>query len=143
MICNLINYLKYDDMKKNEIISNYFSGFRLSSESKNKLKKIFPPKYSSFIGDHITFEYPSNIVPYTPKVVQVVGYADDKSGLEALVVKIDGSIYRPDHKTYHITWSLDRKKGKKPVMSNYLITKFGWKPTELINIYVEPELFKR
>src|SRR3546814_9902597 len=50
---------------------------------------------------------------------------DDGEGLQALIVSIDGSTDRPDGSTYHITWSLDRSRGRKAVQSNDVIAERG------------------
>ena len=71
--------------------------------------------------------------------VEIVGYADDGKSIEALIVAIDGSTERPDGKTYHITWSLDREQGKKPVHSNNLIEEEGFEKIDSILIDAKPK----
>jgi hypothetical protein len=72
----------------------------------------------------------------------VVGYAYDEAGIEALVVEVDGSVVRPDGKTFHITWSLDREAGFKPVKSNDLIASKGYrKISNPINITATAKFF--
>ncbi|RZI70367.1 MAG: hypothetical protein EOP13_21370, partial [Pseudomonas sp.] len=61
---------------------------------------------------------------------KIVGGINDEEGLQAMVVAIDGSTDRPDGSTYHITWSLDRKRGRKAVQSNDVIAKRGWRPLD-------------
>lgn len=95
-----------------------FTGYLLTDESRNKLLKIFPPKYSNVIAHHITEKYgvdKNHAAPPAPESCQVVGYINE-SGVEALLVAINGSVERKDGSKYHITWSLD--KGKKPVETN-------------------------
>ena len=60
--------------------------------------------------------------------------------IECLVVEIDGSSARPDGRTYHITLSLDREAGAKPVHSNDLLKRQGWEPTPPLEIEVEARL---
>lgn len=120
-----------------------YSGYRLNDDSRSKLAGIFPPKYSEFIGHHITERFgirksEANL-PDTVDA-RVVGYAET-DGLEALVVEINGTTQRPDGSTYHITWSLDRTKGFKPVHSNNLL-KNGWQNMDPINIHVTPQFFE-
>ena len=50
--------------------------------------------------------------------VEVVGYIDDGKGVEGFLVAIDGSTNRPSGGKYHLTWSIDRSKGAKPVHTN-------------------------
>ena len=119
-----------------------YTGYELSEESRNKLKKIFPPKYPMFLGHHITEKFgesdPDNI-PEQPEKAKVVGYVNDKKGIEGLLVSINGTTNRPDGSQYHITWSLDNSKGYKPVHTNKIISKaVSIKP---INIEVTPKFF--
>lgn len=89
------------------------SGYRtyvLSQQSRAALAALFEPKYSKFIGHHITYQFgvaEDAPLPPTPKSVKVIGYIDSSDGLEALVVNIDGTTDRLDGSTYHITWSLE------------------------------------
>ena len=119
------------------------SGFfqlEISAESRILLLKTFPPKYSSVFAEHITVgSGKSDEPPLMPQNAVVIGVADDGKGLQALVIKADGSLERPDGKMYHVTLSLDpegmapkefdvtAKPGKekerpyKPVASNGLV----------------------
>ncbi len=45
-----------------------------------------------------------------------------------MVVTVNGAADRPDGSTYHITWSLDRARGREPVESNEVIARLGWRP---------------
>jgi hypothetical protein len=56
----------------------------------------------------------------------IIGEVDDGEGLQALVVQIDGTSDRPDGSTYHITWSLDRARGRRAADSNEVIKRLGW-----------------
>jgi hypothetical protein len=109
-----------------------YIGLVLTASSRQSLKNMFPPKYDDFIGHHVTLEFgvpPNTSVSNDVVEVQVVGHADDKTGIEALVVSVNGTTDRPDGGTYHITWSLDRSKGYKPVSSNKLLQAgFEWLP---------------
>lgn len=120
-----------------------YSAYVLDEHSRNLLKEKFPPKYPEFIGHHITYKFgvaKGSEPPSDPSSVNVIGYADE-DGLEALVVSIDNSSERPDGSVYHITWSLDRSKGKKPVHSNDLV-KSGYDKIEPIKISVKPKILK-
>lgn len=109
-----------------------YEAFLLDEETRQDLAERFPPKYPEWIGHHITHKFgvfhdKTHLYGQLGEF-SVVGYVDDGEGLEALIVSRDGNIYRPDGKIYHITWSLDRDKGKKPVQSNELIAKGNWQP---------------
>lgn len=129
-------------MRANEIIKSGYNGWEVSEASRAKLASIFTPKFSEFIGHHITnrFGIKSDSPLPEGKTFEVVGYACDDQGIEALVVAVDGSTQRPDGKTYHITWSLDRSQGFKPVNSNGLIAN-GWQEVKPINISATARFF--
>ena len=67
--------------------------------------------------------------------------ADDGRGVQALVVRIDCAVARPDGSTYHVTWSLDRSRGRKPVDSNEVIRRHGWSACAPTRIRLEPARF--
>jgi hypothetical protein len=132
-------------MREKDIASNPkgYAGYLLEPGSRSKLAGIFPPQFPEFIGHHVTeqFGVRRSEVDLPESVdARVVGYAQT-DGLEALVVEIDGSTTRPDGSTYHITWSLDRSQGFKPVHSNNLL-KNGWQNVDPINIHVTPQFFE-
>lgn len=105
-----------------------YEAFILTDASRQQLAQLFPPKFPMWIGHHVTHAFG---VPKTPNVpygeqthgwFSVIGYAVE-DGLEALVVQVATREHRPDGKRYHLTWSLDPAKGKKPVHSNDLIAR--------------------
>jgi len=101
---------------------------------------IFPPKYDDFIGHHVTVQFgvPKTAEkPDVPERIRVLGYVEDREGLEALIVCVNGSTKRDDGKTYHITWSLDRDKFS-PKDSNDLIERKEYTLKLPIDIEVEP-----
>lgn len=131
-------------MKASEIVSESYIGLELDGKVRRQLAQQFPPKYPNFIGHHITWkfgikkDYP---LPKNIKTIEVVGYADDGESIEALVVEVNGSTQRSDGKTYHITWSLDRSKGKSPRHSNNLIQDQGWQKLDTpIKISATPKM---
>ena len=122
-----------------------YTAYVLTEESRNKLKEKFPPKYSKFIGHHITYEFGVDSDADLPSnaEIKVIGYKDSGDGLEVLVVSVDGTSRRKDGNTYHITWSLEPEK-YKPVDSNKLLStgKGRWKMILPIKIEAIPELLK-
>ncbi|HVF36703.1 MAG TPA: hypothetical protein VNA29_02030 [Sphingomicrobium sp.] len=73
---------------------------------------------------------------------EIVGRADDGDSLECLVVTINGTTDRPDGSTFHITWSLDKAKGRKARESNDLIRQQGWEVIEQpLPVRLEPARF--
>jgi hypothetical protein len=123
-------------VKVKEILTEGYLAYELPEQARNELARRFPPKYPEFIGHHITQQFGvpiGQLDDVLPRVrsthIKVIGYAET-DGLEALVVEVNGTKRREDGKVYHITWSLDRSKGKKPVMSNDMIAQQGWSPVE-------------
>jgi hypothetical protein len=100
----------------------------ISEGSREKLLQLVKPAFPDVIAHHVTVEF-GIPKPDTglgdSTTVRVVGYVVEE-GLEAVVVEVNGRLDRPDGKTYHITLSLDREKGKKPVDSNALIERDGF-----------------
>lgn len=105
-----------------------YIAYLLNDKTRAQLLKAFPPKYKDVICHHITEKFGvSQDFKFEKKDAQidVVGYVDDGS-LEALVVTVDGVLYRKDGNRYHITLSLDKSLGRKPVESNGVIAKQGF-----------------
>jgi hypothetical protein len=122
-----------------------YSGYELTNESRKVLADIFPPKYPEFLGHHITKKFGTNDpkdTPERPNAINVIGYVDDGKGIEGLLVEIDGKIRRDDNSLYHITWSLDRSKGYKPMDTNKIIHK-AKKLDNPISITARPKLFRK
>ena len=118
-----------------------YSAYVISSESRALIIKRHPALFPEQIAHHITHQFPDQKRPPPVEEVKVVGYAKDISfGLECLVVSIDGNSERPSGGIYHITLSLDRSLGAKPVLSNRLLES-GWERLESpYRIEVEPTL---
>ena len=113
-----------------------YHAFVLSDESRKKLLDAHPPTHPEVVTHHITHKFPAkhtDNLPEHPKSVKVIGHAKE-DGLEAFAVEVDGKTHRPDGSHYHITHSLDRSKGKKPVHSNQLINK-GYTKIDPIEIH--------
>lgn len=105
------------------------AGWLLPEEERARLLDLFPPRYPDLVAHHVTHRYgvdPMD-VPRDARRCEIIGRADDGAGVEALVVRINGSIERPDRGAYHITWSLDRARGRRSVESNDVIA-CGWTP---------------
>lgn len=118
-------------------------GWKLDRAQRNELLGRFPPRYRNSIADHVTLQANSEDRPL-PDPVQgaIVGHADDGESLEAMVVMIDGKTGRPDGSVFHITWSLDKAKGRQARESNDLLRSRQWTAyDELIPIKLEPARF--
>ena len=101
-------------------------GWKLDRQQRDALLELFPPLWPDVIADHVTLE--SGADPALPGEVRatIVGEVNDEEGLQAMVVAIDGSTDRPDGSTYHITWSLGRRR--RAVESNDVLAGAPWQP---------------
>jgi hypothetical protein len=118
-------------------------GWKLDRRQREELLERFPPLYPDAIADHVTLKTNSEHDPLPAEVnSQIVGRADDGDSLECLVVTIDGTTDRPDGSTFHITWSLDKSKGREARESNDILKKRGWSRfAEALPVKLEPARF--
>lgn len=130
-------------MRIQELFEMY-TAYQLDDNSRAELMKRFPPAFPDVIGHHVTVEFgvPKDTEAPQPTDIQVVGHATDKESIEALVVSVNGTTRRPDGKIFHITWSLDRSKGRKPVDSNGLLEKYPYDTFDPIPINTTPKVLK-
>jgi len=117
-------------------------GWKLDRQQRERLLERFAPLYADAIAEHVTLASDAAARPLPePVEAAIVGRADDGDSLEAMVVAIDGNTERPDGSTFHITWSLDKAKGRRARESNDLL-KCGWtRFDEPIPIRVDPARF--
>jgi len=118
-------------------------GWKVDRGDRNALLARFPPRYPDVIADHVTLQTDAGREPLPDPVdAIIVGKADDGDGLECMVVTIDGTTGRPDGSTFHITWSLDKAKGRQARQSNDLLRERGWdKLDQPVPVKVEPARF--
>ena len=121
-------------------------GWRLDPDQREALLERFPPHYDRIVADHVTLA--AKVRAGAPLPAETAGYivgrADDGDGVEAMVVEIAGTTDRPDGSTYHLTWSLDRAKGRRAVESNDVIRDRGWQPLDpKVPIRLNPGLWRR
>lgn len=120
-----------------------YTGYELTQESRNMLLSKFPPKNPTVLGHHITeqFGVPSDHPPpEPPSEVLVVGYIEAE-GLEGLLVSVNGRVHRPTGGKYHITWSIDKNLGRKPVDTNKFVDTA--QPVDSIRIDTVPKTFTK
>ncbi|GAB3769547.1 hypothetical protein GCM10028796_34790 [Ramlibacter monticola] len=105
-------------------------GWKLDRAEREALLARFPARHPKAIADHVTLRSrvseQAGLPPST--VGEIVGRSDDGAGVEAMVLRIDGSTVRPDGGTYHITWSL--AEGREARESNDVIRQHGWVAVE-------------
>jgi hypothetical protein len=118
-------------------------GWKLDRGERKRLLRRFPPHYPDAIADHVTLKSNSEMDPLPDAFeAAIAGRADDDDSLECMVVTIDGTTDRPDGSTFHITWSLDKAKGRQARESNDLLRSKGWNRFDRpIPITLEPARF--
>ena len=117
-----------------------YSVYELSQESREFLLALRPPSFPEIITHHITYQFPDSSVPPIPTSVEAIGFAKGEK-IECWVIAIDGETTRPGGGIFHITASLNREAGAKPVHSNRLIASQGWITLEIpISLKVEAKL---
>ena len=119
-------------------------GWSLDRQARRDLLERFAPAYADAVADHVTLRAGIGLDDEKPAPVacRIVGRADDGEGVEAMVVEIDGTTDRPDGSTFHITWSLDRSKGRRAGESNDVIRERGWTTfDEPVDVSVIPARF--
>lgn len=105
-------------------------GWLLDEADRAALLALFPPKWPDVIAHHVTLEAFTDAALPSEDEGEVVGHVDDGAGLQALAVAIRGTTDRPDGGTYHITWSLDRARGRRAVESNDVLRERGFIPLD-------------
>lgn len=98
-----------------------YTAFVIDEISRKQLLQRYKPKFKDVYAHHVTFQMGENteLLNYKPMIV-IYGYIMGEN-IETFLVTVDGKSVRPDGSKYHITWSLDKSKGVKPVDSNKLI----------------------
>ncbi len=106
-------------------------GWKLDRDQRAELLQQFPPKYRDVDADHVTLKAKSSRDAPLPEETagEIVGRVDDGKGVEAMVVRIEGTTDRPDGSTYHITWSL--ADGRRAVESNDVLREEKWEAFDL------------
>jgi hypothetical protein len=114
-------------------------GWKLTRECRDNLLAQLPPKYVRVIADHVTLSVGGNDAPPSAETATIIGRADDGTGVEAMVVALNGTTARPDGKVWHVTWSLAEDRTARE--SNDVIAALGWAALEQRAISLEPAVW--
>jgi len=121
-----------------------YVGWELDEADRAQLMRLIPTAYPDVIAHHVTLALgtPDSLVLPTETTGEVIGFVDDGIGVQALIIRINDTTNRPGGGTFHITWSIDREGGRKPVDSNKVIFDFGWQPFSVgWTIRLTPKIF--
>jgi hypothetical protein len=117
-------------------------GWKLDPAQRAELLSRFPPRYARVIADHVTLKAGVEGGAALPgeDSGRIVGRADNRAGVEAMIVAIGGATARPGGGTYHITWSLT--DGRDAHESNDVIAAEGWEPiAPAVPVRLQPARF--
>lgn len=103
-----------------------YVAYNLTEASRDALLEKFPPKFENFVCHHVTVRHdvPEDHPLPDAAVLKVIGYALDETGVEALVIEVNGTHLREVGGVYHVTHSL--AEGRAKVESNAVIETMGW-----------------
>jgi len=120
---------------------SFYAGWLLDPDDRASLLQRFPPRYPEVVAHHVTLKFGDRQAqPPRPVEAEIVGEADDGRGVQAMVVRIDGTTDRPDGSTYHVTWSL--APGRDARESNNVIARRGWTwLPQPVRVRLEPKPF--
>lgn len=120
-----------------------FVGWALDRSEREDLLARFPPRYAQVVADHVTLKFGDATAELpTETAGEIVGEADDGTGVQAMVVRIGGTTDRPDGSTYHITWSL--APGRQAKESNDVIAARGWRAFDApVPVRLMPQSYRR
>ncbi len=125
-------------------IPKFYTGWALPEDVRAELLSRFVPIHPDVIAHHITHSFDVGEDHPLPEgsVAEIVGVATDYR-VQALIVSVNGASKRPDGKTFHITWSIDRDAGAKPAMSNDVIAvSRNCEPVSPVPIRIVPSRFR-
>lgn len=98
-----------------------YSCWTISPDSRETILEHFEPAFPDVIAHHVTHQFGGKTAP-DAATCHVIGRIIDPAGVDVLLVRIDTgngpTSIRDDGKVYHMTFSIDRNRGKKPVHSN-------------------------
>lgn len=83
-----------------------YYAYKLDEATREGLLATFAPAYPNVEVDHILYKYGADgeSMPH-PERMEIIGMHDNGNGLQAALVRINGSVERPDGNLYHIIWS--------------------------------------
>jgi hypothetical protein len=99
-----------------------YTGYKLTDDAQAYLLARVPAVHPDVIAHHVTYAFgvEDDQMPADAGIVRVVAVAHNKK-VQAAIVKVNGSVMRPDGSYFHITVSIDRAAGGRPVDSNALV----------------------
>ncbi len=89
-----------------------YNGWMITDTERARILGMFPPRYPVTKATHVTHQIDDDRVLPCDADIAIVGHAA-LNGIEALVVSVNGTIFRPDGLIYHITLSVEEGRASK------------------------------
>lgn len=89
-----------------------FSGWMLPDAERAKVLSRFPTRYADAKASHVTRSLDDDSIPEDAEII-AQAYVNDGNGIEALVVRVNGEVRRPDGLVYHLTLSVGEGRSSK------------------------------
>lgn len=118
-----------------------YSAYKLTEKSRAALLAAVPAMHSKVIAEHITYKFPSKVLPpdCTKAVVLFEAHNDKVQcvGVSLVYDEKNTNAIRPDGGIFHITISVSPENGGSPRMSNDLLAITGGTPLVVFDIEIE------
>lgn len=99
-----------------------YNGYELTGDGRAILLDHLPAIHPDVIAHHVTHEFGvGESLPPHAEQVTVIAHAQNDL-VQAVVVAVNNEIFRKGDNIYHITISVNKELGGKPVQSNDLLT---------------------
>lgn len=118
-------------------------GWRLEDDDRAALLARFPPAYPEVLASHVVLKARARARERLPEPSRgrVIGQVDDGCGMQCLVLEVEGDLIRWDGGVFHLCWSLDPARGRRPAESEGVIAWLGWTPVEPAPVGLVPARF--
>ena len=86
-----------------------YAALVIDTPSRNAILERFPARYPRIVAHHLTILYGTHdpAVLFTPDTVDIIGHCSDNTGIEALLCRVNGHLFRDDGHPWHITLSIN------------------------------------
>lgn len=118
-----------------------YNGWELELSERRKVYEVIKPVYNDLYWQRLVCAFNVTEAP-TAICGEVMGWFDKDEGQQLVIFAIDGSLYRPDGRLYHLSWSRDYAiMGRKPYQSYTALEITEWQPVEPFTVALVPKLF--
>lgn len=100
-----------------------YLAYRIRDNERAQKLSEWPPQFTRLPDHHITHVFGTGDNPPpmpAPVTIEALGRVTDGHGIEAIAIRVNGSVTRPDGELYHCTWSLDATKPPHPALHAFM-----------------------